>query len=139
MFIFGVFLVRIFPHLDWILRDTTILRICPYSVRIRENMDQKSSKYRQFSRNVGKHIFINLNSNQIMKIIRFITFSELCVCWNISAGLFILNQKQKWIFWKLPTRTVKLYTWCTAGIQKSGRKKGFFSIHYLNSIYKMTS
>ena len=31
------FLVRILPHLDWIRRDS----ISPYSVRMRENKDQK--------------------------------------------------------------------------------------------------
>ena len=44
--VFGVFLVHIFPHLDWILRDTSI---SPYSVQMRENTDQKNSKYRHFS------------------------------------------------------------------------------------------
>ena len=38
----GVFLVRIFSHLDW------IRSIPPYSVRIRENADQKYSKYEHF-------------------------------------------------------------------------------------------
>ena len=42
---FGVFLVRIFPHSDSIRGDTS-----PYSVRIRENTDQKNSKYGYFSR-----------------------------------------------------------------------------------------
>ena len=37
--VFGVFLVRIFPHLDWILE---IVRISPYSVEMRENTDQKT-------------------------------------------------------------------------------------------------
>ena len=36
--VFGVFLFRIFPHSDWI-------RISPYSVRVRENKDQKNFKY----------------------------------------------------------------------------------------------
>ena len=36
-----VFLVRIFPHSDWLRRDTPYLRISPYSVRMWENMDQK--------------------------------------------------------------------------------------------------
>ena len=46
--LFGVFLVRIFPHLDWIRGDAR--RISPYSVRMRENTGQKNSKYRHFSR-----------------------------------------------------------------------------------------
>ena len=36
---FGFVLVRIFPHSDWIRRDT------PYSVRIRENANQNNSEY----------------------------------------------------------------------------------------------
>ena len=39
---FGVILVRIFPHSDWI-------RI-PYSVQMRENKDQNNSEYGHFSR-----------------------------------------------------------------------------------------
>ena len=37
------FLVRIFMHSDW------IQSISPYSVRMRENTDQKNSEYGQFS------------------------------------------------------------------------------------------
>ena len=40
MFVFGVILVRIFPHSDWIRR-----------IRLRENTDKKNSGYRRFSRN----------------------------------------------------------------------------------------
>ena len=40
--VFGVFLVRVFPHSEWIRRDT------PYSVRIPQNTDQKSSKHGHF-------------------------------------------------------------------------------------------
>ena len=47
MSVFGVILVRIFPHLDWIWRDT---EISPYSVRMRENADQNNSEYGHFSR-----------------------------------------------------------------------------------------
>ena len=36
VYVFGVFLVRIFPHFDWIRRDTETSK---YSVRIRENAD----------------------------------------------------------------------------------------------------
>ena len=39
--VFGVVLVRIFPHSDWIRRDC----ISPYSVRLRENTDQNNSEY----------------------------------------------------------------------------------------------
>ena len=46
--VFGVILVRIFPHSDWIRRDMEYLS--PYSVRMRENADQNNSKYGHFSR-----------------------------------------------------------------------------------------
>ena len=39
------FLVRIFPHSAWIRRDTLYLCTSPYSVRIRENTDQKKTPY----------------------------------------------------------------------------------------------
>ena len=50
--VFGVFLVRIFPHLDWIRRAEygEILRISPYLVRIPENTDHKNSEIGHFSR-----------------------------------------------------------------------------------------
>ena len=44
MSIFWVFLVHIFPHSDWIRRDTD----SPFSVRIRENTDQSNSEYGHF-------------------------------------------------------------------------------------------
>ena len=47
MFVFGDFLVRIFPHSNWIQK---IQNIYPYSVRMRENADQKNSEYGHFSR-----------------------------------------------------------------------------------------
>ena len=44
--LFGVILVRIFPHSDWIRK---IRIISPYSVLMRENADQNNSEYRYFS------------------------------------------------------------------------------------------
>ena len=41
--VFGVFLVFIFPHSNWIRRDTEYLS--PYSVRVPENTDQKNSVF----------------------------------------------------------------------------------------------
>ena len=51
--VFRDFLVRIFPHSDWIRRDTEYL---PYSVRLRENMEQKNSKYGHFSPSVSNKL-----------------------------------------------------------------------------------
>ena len=45
--LFGVILVSIFPHLDW------ILRVSPYSVQMRENKDQNNSEYGHFLRSGG--------------------------------------------------------------------------------------
>ena len=42
--VFAVILVRIFPHSDWIRRDTE------YSVQMRENVDQNNSEYGHFLR-----------------------------------------------------------------------------------------
>ena len=42
MSVFGVILVRIFPHSDWIRRET------PYLVQMRENADQNNSEYGYF-------------------------------------------------------------------------------------------
>ena len=41
--VFGLLLVHIFPHSHWIWRDTL------YSVQMRENTEQKNSKYGHFS------------------------------------------------------------------------------------------
>ena len=54
--IFGAFLDRIFPHLDWIRSDTPYLSVfsrTPFSVQMQENTNQKNSEYRHFSRSVG--------------------------------------------------------------------------------------
>ena len=40
--VFGVILVRILPHLDWIRRDTPISL---YSVQMWENVNQNNSEY----------------------------------------------------------------------------------------------
>ena len=48
--VFGVLLVRIFPHSDWIRRDI---------VRMLVNTDRKNSKYRHFSRSVMREPFFS--------------------------------------------------------------------------------
>ena len=47
MSIFGVFLVLILPHSDWIQRDTPCLSV------FTRNMDQKTSEFGHFSRSVS--------------------------------------------------------------------------------------
>ena len=46
--VFGVILVHIFPHLDWIRGE--VRSISPYSVRMRKNADQNNCEYGSFSR-----------------------------------------------------------------------------------------
>ena len=53
MSLFGVFLVCIFSHLDWIGRDTQ------YSVQMREKMDQKNPEYGHFSRSNYMGLLLN--------------------------------------------------------------------------------
>ena len=55
--IFGVVLVRIFPHSYWIWRDKNI---SPYSVQIRENADQNNSKYVHFLRRTNDWYFVKI-------------------------------------------------------------------------------
>ena len=43
--VFGVILVNILPHSDWIRRDTPYLRISPDSVLMRENAVQNNSEH----------------------------------------------------------------------------------------------
>ena len=71
------FLVRIFPYLDWIRRDTE------YSVRMRENKDQKNSGYGQFLRS-GRFdtcFFVQQKNRESHQDLR-----DFCVC------VFILHQ-----------------------------------------------
>ena len=53
--VFEVILVRIFPHSDWMQRDT------PYLVRMLENSDHNNSEYEHFLRSdynqlIGDHL-----------------------------------------------------------------------------------
>ena len=51
MFIFGVFLVCIFPYSDWIRRDTEYLSVfCPNAAKCVKNGDQNNSEYGHFLR-----------------------------------------------------------------------------------------
>ena len=56
MSVFKVFLVRIFPHFDW---NDNLLYKSPYSVRMRENTDQKNSWYEHFLRSVYMKWWLN--------------------------------------------------------------------------------
>ena len=66
--VLGVFLVWIFPRLDW------ILRIFPYSVQVRENTDQKNFKYGHFSHsdkfphNLSTRLCVNIGFDAIIAL-----------------------------------------------------------------------
>ena len=63
--IFGVILVRIFPRLDWIWRDTK------YSVRMRKNADQNNSEYGHFLCSERKVGYSSFNRNSCQKQYQF--------------------------------------------------------------------
>ena len=69
------FLVRIFPHSNWI-RTYTTKCISPYSVRMRENTNQKKYECGQFSRSMIIWIFSvlveNFNSAERVKKINIV-------------------------------------------------------------------
>ena len=64
--VFGVILVHIFSHSDWIRRDT--LEISPYLVRMRENTDQNNSYYKHFLRSVNFRIELRSNWDRNTKL-----------------------------------------------------------------------
>ena len=63
--VFRVFLVRIFQHLDWVRRFT----LYPYSVQVRENMDQKNSEHTLGSDTEIKTTEVRINISQKGKVV----------------------------------------------------------------------
>ena len=63
--VFRVFLVRIFQHLDWVRRFTSY----PYSVQVRENIDQKNFEYTLGSDTEIKTTEVRINISQEVKIV----------------------------------------------------------------------
>ena len=57
--VLGVSLVRVFPHLDWIHKDTEYFSV--FSLNSRKNV-QKNSKHGQFSRSVSHVVSLIANS-----------------------------------------------------------------------------
>ena len=100
--VFAVFLVRIFPHLDWIRWD-------PYSVQMRENTDQKNSEYGSFSlserlpwfRNSFYNCVLFLHIfNVVLHCFNKSQFSRLPVKITIKKPLWkrkITNQKHRFL------------------------------------------
>ena len=93
--VFGVFLVSIFPHSDW------------YSVRMRENTDQKNSEYIHFSRNsviLGflknntracyknfKNVYLQLLFRQLKTLLKYLSPMHGRSYWHSEGLVFILT------------------------------------------------
>ena len=92
--VFGNFLVRIFPHSDWIRRDTEYL---PYSVFMRENTNHKNSKYGHFSRG---------DSYSINRTISF--YLKACLSNTLQDSLFVTWLEYHW-FTKSGKLTLMLF------------------------------
>ena len=76
--VFGVILVRIFPHSDWIRRD-------PYLVQMLENTDQNNSEYGNFLRSVLMETFyaVYINDN-IPDYVLFSFFWTNLILWLLD-------------------------------------------------------
>ena len=86
-YIFGVSLVCIFPHSDWIQKDTAI---SPYSVLMRENADLKNTEYGHFSRNVS-FMAISSSFTTPLKHKLKVSVHLLCIFINNFTTLFKCN------------------------------------------------
>ena len=64
MLALGVFLVRTFPHSDWIRTDTKYLSIISqYSDRMRENVGQNNSEFGHFLRRAFYILLFPVNTD----------------------------------------------------------------------------
>ena len=83
------FLVRIFPHSDWIRRDT-------YSVQMQKNTDQKNSVFGCFSRRDCNRTIIFNGQLKLKKIFwsnYFLYFFNMLVFTLVSVLLFCVVAK----------------------------------------------
>ena len=97
MSVFGAFLVRIFPHSDWIRR---VVYEESYSARMRENTDQKNSEYGHFLRS---GIFIRIEGLFIMLMEGSDWFKRKTFLNRFSADLFEEGESYEFpiSFWDL--------------------------------------
>ena len=100
--VFGVFLVCIFQHLNWIRRDT------PYSVQIPKNTDQKMFEYGHFSRSASNSFLTNSPTLHHLKTPENQSFSR--VCRNYKTGTLARNGSterlfSKTVYWKSDPKT----------------------------------
>ena len=106
MSVYEYFLVRIFPHSDW------IRIILLYSLQMPENTDQENSEYEHFSRTVC--VFLS-----------DLTF--ILLCWILQACCWSLHCTKKWNF---PLRI------SSVNVTKSAGNRGFGHIYWRNPIWK---
>ena len=99
MSVFGVILVRVFPHSDWIRE---ILRISPYSVRKPENTDQNNSEYGHCLRSVCyKENIENIDIHFIFMFLLNFLFE------NIKINIPLIFNEYFCITWVIRTRNVQ--------------------------------
>ena len=84
--VFGVILVRIFPHSDWMQRDTTYL-----SVFMRENADQSNSEYGHFSRSLNLYTrsVLNYLTMKIFSVFLFYASTNQQTLNDVSAAVLV--------------------------------------------------
>ena len=90
MSLFGVILVRIFPHSDWIRRDGEIHKIhsiSSYSVQMRENADQNNPECRHLC-----SVFHGYAEKYKMFIFN-------CIHWNINPFFFFAKINGSVVSW----------------------------------------
>ena len=97
--VFGVVLVRIFPHSDWIRRD---LRISLYSVQIWENTDQNNSEYGHFLRSVREAVKVREDLELPLPPL----FVRFCDSWMWCEKKNQIEKVMVFMFVLLPTQNV---------------------------------
>ena len=89
MSVFGVILVGIFPYMD---EYGEILRISPYSVRMRENADQNNSEFGHFPAVVACNVWYRINA----------FLKGVLICWKIAIKMIIA------VYWTNTRRRVNI-------------------------------
>ena len=84
--LFGVFLLRIFSHLNWIRRDT------PYLVKMRETTDQKSSEY---GHSVHVVTFISSPDGKYLQKSTFRSTFSFINAWSAKRSLKFLKKGRR--------------------------------------------
>ena len=104
------FLVRIFPHSDWIRRDTKYFRM-------RENTDQKKLRIWTLSRSANQNVFVVSFQTTIIDVLQLI----LIWTWNINK-IYVHTIKLT-ISWPLLSEIVILFLPFFLNFYKDHNKK----------------